>query len=110
MLEELLNKLGRRIRILRKQRNLTQEELSERAQISYKFLGEIERGLKNSSIKTLGKIADAMEISLAELLYFPANHDPQTERIKNEIFGLITNRDIPNLKKTLKILEAYFEE
>jgi len=110
-LEELLKKLGRKIRILREQRNLTQEELSERAQISYKFLGEIERGLKNSSIKILGQIADAMGISLAELFYFPSSdEDPQKETIKNEIFGLIANRDIPNLKKALKILEAYFEE
>ncbi len=110
MLEELLKKLGRKIRILREQGNLTQEELSERAQISYKFLGEIERGLKNSSIKILGQIADAMGISLAELFYFPSDGDQEKERIKNEIFGLIANCDIPNLKKALKILVAYFEE
>lgn len=41
--------LGKRIRTLRRLKTLTQEELGEKAGLSYKFVGEIERGEVNPS-------------------------------------------------------------
>ena len=41
--------LGRRLRALRKLRDLTQEELGERARVSAKFIGLVERGQANPS-------------------------------------------------------------
>ncbi|NHN29545.1 helix-turn-helix domain-containing protein [Paenibacillus agricola] len=39
--------IGERIRITRKQRGLTQEELGERAQLKYSYIGAAERGTRN---------------------------------------------------------------
>ncbi len=45
--------LGQRIRALRKERNQTLETLAEAADIGFVYLGEIERGIKMPSLKTL---------------------------------------------------------
>jgi len=62
--------LGQRIRAIRKAKGWTQEQLGSKADISYKFIGEIERGQQNPSFDTLVKIADALEIELFDLFRF----------------------------------------
>jgi len=60
--------VGARLREWRRRRGLTQEQLAERAGLSYKFIGEIERGTGNPTIDTLGHLADALGVEPAELL------------------------------------------
>ena len=62
--------LGRRIRALRNARGWTQEKLGVEAGISYKYIGEIERGQQNPSFDTLVKIAAAVKVDLPELFRF----------------------------------------
>ena len=79
--EELL---GKRRRELRKKKGLTQEELGERAGISYKYLGSIERGLENPSFRHLSRIARALGVELSELFQF--HHlEPSRGRLLREI-------------------------
>jgi len=60
--------VGKNIRNLRKARGWSQEELGERADLSYKFVGEVERGSVNPSLESLGGIANALNVEAAELL------------------------------------------
>jgi len=69
--QTLTYKLGVKIRILREAAGLTQERLAEAADISVKFTGYIERGQRSPSIKTLEKIAKALEVAPKELFEFP---------------------------------------
>ena len=62
--------LGRRIRSLRNIKGWTQEELGRQADLSYKFIGEIERGQQNSSFDTLVKIAIALKVEILELFRY----------------------------------------
>jgi len=62
--------LGSRIRTLRKAKGWTQEELGKHADTSYKFLGEIERGVQNPSFSILVKISRALGVPLYELFRF----------------------------------------
>lgn len=62
--------LGRRIRSLRTAKGWTQEKLGEMSGMSYKFIGEIERGQQNPSFDTLVKIAAALKVDLPELFRF----------------------------------------
>ena len=62
--------LGRRIRAIRKAKGLTQEQLGTKADLSYKYVGEIERGQQNPSFDILVKIFDALEIESFELFRF----------------------------------------
>ena len=59
--------LGERLRSVRKQRGLSQERLGERAGLSGKFVGEVERGEKSISVDSLYRIAMALEMPLREL-------------------------------------------
>jgi len=62
--------LGRRIRFLRTAKRWTQEKLRAESGISYKFLGEIERGQQNPSFDILLKIAAALKVDLPEMFRF----------------------------------------
>ena len=46
---------------------MTQEDVAERAGLSYKFIGEVERGSANPSIKTLEGLAAGLGVQLADL-------------------------------------------
>ena len=46
---------------------MTQEDLSERARISVSFLSMIERGERSPHLETLAKLAEALEVRLADL-------------------------------------------
>ena len=59
--------LGCRIRHLRLSGGWTQEELSEMAGLSAKYLGEVERGEKNPTYLVLIQIADAIGIKTKDL-------------------------------------------
>jgi transcriptional regulator with XRE-family HTH domain len=60
--------VGLRIVELRKALRYTQEELAERADISVSFLSMIERARRTPHVKTLAFLADALGISLSQLL------------------------------------------
>lgn len=60
--------LGERVRELRHQRKLSQEALAERASLHWTYVSGIERGRRNPGLNTLGSIAAALRVSLAELV------------------------------------------
>ena len=59
--------LGKRIRVIRELKALSQEELGERASLSYKYLGELERGNVNVGFDSLLKISHALEMPVGDL-------------------------------------------
>ena len=68
-MSDVQTRLGARVRDLRQQRGWTQEALGERAGLSYKFIGEIERGVGNPTIDSIDQIARGFGIDVALLLH-----------------------------------------
>ena len=61
--------LAQIIKELRKKHKISQEELAKQAGITYSTLIKIESGANdNPTIKTMKKIADALDVSLDELV------------------------------------------
>ena len=60
--------LGQRVKKVRLLRELTQEQLAEKADVVNSYVGVIERGEKKASINTLVKIANALNCSVDYLL------------------------------------------
>jgi transcriptional regulator with XRE-family HTH domain len=58
---------GERVRQLRKNRGLSQEDLADRARVHRTYLGGIERGERNPSLKNIASIAGALGVSLSDL-------------------------------------------
>ena len=64
----LLVQLGARIRYLRKEKKMSQLDLSVEANIAKNYISDLERGTRNPTILILNRIAKALEIDLEELL------------------------------------------
>ncbi len=91
--------LGKRIRTLRRKRTFTQEELGEKAGLSYKFVGEIERGEVNPSLDSLVRIANSLDVKVGDL--FPREVD---------IFPQFSPQDLHLIKKALRLLNRTFSK
>lgn len=66
----LIEEFGKRIRQLRTDRSLSQEELSFQTGFHRTYIGMIERGERNISLANMGVFAKAFEITVSELLRF----------------------------------------
>ncbi|WP_081161489.1 helix-turn-helix domain-containing protein [Niastella populi] len=64
----LVKALGDRIRDLRTQQELSQEDLANEADVPLSQIGRIERGENNPTISTLYVIAQALKIDLKVLV------------------------------------------
>ena len=61
---------GERVRELRLARNLSQEGLAFKARMHRTYVGGIERGERNPSLKNIAAIANALGVALPELFSF----------------------------------------
>lgn len=60
--------LGKRVRTLRRTKNMTQEQLAEMLGISASFMGHIERGSRIASLDTLVTLCNVLKVSPHHLL------------------------------------------
>src|SRR5688572_11856688 len=70
--DRLLASLGARIRALRAARGFTLKELAERAELSARFLVQLESGTANVSVRKLAALARPLGTTPADLLAEPA--------------------------------------
>jgi len=108
-MKQILEEFGKRIRELRKQKNLSQEDLAERAGLHYTYIGQVERGKKNPSLKSIEKIAKALDTSLPDLFLFLEKRAPK-DSLKQQILDTIADMDTRTLKLILKVVKAIVEK
>lgn len=109
---EIFKDIGKRIRQIRLQRDLTQEELGERANLHYSYIGQVERGDKIPSLKTLSKIAKALNVSLDYVLEDVKTYEarPDTEAAINELVTMIKTRPAHQIKMLVSVCRTIIEE
>ena len=66
--EEILILFGEKVREIRKEKGLSQEDLAFKADLHRTYIGMIERAEKNITLINIQKIANALEISIDNLL------------------------------------------
>jgi len=69
-MKTIRKQFGERVRKLRLARNLSQEELAFKTSVHRTYLGGIERGERNPSLKNIAAIAKALNVTLAQLFSF----------------------------------------
>src|SRR5690554_1066267 len=107
--------IGRKIKDLRMQKGLTQEELADRAELSKGFISQLERDLTSPSIATLVDILQCLGTSLED---FFANSTPEQVvfkktdyfekkdiELKNEINWIVPNAQKNMMEPILLTLE-----
>jgi transcriptional regulator with XRE-family HTH domain len=68
MATDICVRVGRKIRLLRTEKGWTQQLLADHAQLTREHLSELEGGKKEAGLRTLQRIADALEVTPASLL------------------------------------------
>lgn len=96
--------LGGKIRDLRQQYNLTQEELADRCELTKGYISQLENDLTSPSIATLVDILNALGTTLADFFRDDADEKvvfSQEEYIEKRSDGMVWNWVIPNAQKNM---------
>ena len=83
--------IGEVIRSYRSDRGLSQGDIERRTGLLRCYLSRVENGHTVPSLETLAKIAEAMEISLAD--FFPGTDTPQ-DRATRRVLGELSDEEI----------------
>lgn len=109
-MSDIAKQLGQRIRELRTQQHMSQEELSFKAGISPAHLGQIERALKNPTIDTIAKIAAALDIPIPDLFTMEAvSAAPQNttvSKINAQLLGM-SEEEQKDILRIIRIFRGY---
>ncbi|MBB6454628.1 transcriptional regulator with XRE-family HTH domain [Salirhabdus euzebyi] len=109
MQEKQLSKIiGERIRMMRKAKRLSQEELAHKAGLHPTYIGQLERGEKNATIESVSKVANGLQVNLEEIVRFaqPNDYTTQNETIVQLVHQLykVSEQDQQTILNLIKIL------
>lgn len=90
-----MRRLGPTIRILRTVQELTVLDLSAKTGMSHQFLYNLEAGIRSPSLETLDKIAEALGINSALLLFISDLEDPINKGIMPMVYMHVYNTIVP---------------
>jgi transcriptional regulator with XRE-family HTH domain len=89
--------MASRISEVRKAKGFSQEKLAEKANISTKYLGEVERGESSISAVLLNDISVALNVSISELMQH--DHKDDSELLKKEVTKYINSAKPDTIQK-----------
>lgn len=96
--------IGSRVRLARRNLELTQEEASERCDITASFYGNIERGDKIMSVETLMKISKALNVSTDYILF--GDDRPNGSTVVELVEFLQKNSEPKQFEKYVEIMKT----
>ncbi len=98
---------GERLRAIRKARGLSQEGLAALVGKDHTFIGALERGEQSPRLETLAQIAQALDMSVADLLSFPSTAAPFSypEAAHQKIYGILRDKDADFQDKVVRMIE-----
>ncbi|NCD09846.1 MAG: XRE family transcriptional regulator [Negativicutes bacterium] len=105
----LLELFGKRIRGLRRAKELTQEQLAEIAGISLQNMGEIERGKGNPTLVTVEKLSAALDEDLSSIFDFGSSVLTK-EKAVQELEGLLSGATREQAQAILVVAQIILQE
>ena len=111
MESRLQRDIGLRIRALRRQKAMTQEELGERAGKTAESISNIERGVTMPPLDTLESLVGILEIPLADLFAIAGGDGQNHDRVQLEarLHGLARSLSDRGLEIAVRQIEALTE-
>ena len=100
--------IGNRIKMIRESRNFTREELADKAEISSKFLYEVEKGRKGLSADTLLKISRTLSCSCDYILTGKTFEKEDDEQLL-QMLQRFSDRDRVYAVKLLSLMQEMHE-
>lgn len=71
---------GKRVRQLREQKGISQEQLGFDVGLHRTYIGQIERAEKNITLKNIEKIAKQLDVNISELMDFSKLEDDNDQK------------------------------
>ncbi|MBO8429779.1 helix-turn-helix transcriptional regulator [Spirochaetes bacterium] len=68
--KDLEKRFGAKLAYIRKAKKLSQMKLAEKVDMNFNYIGQIERGEANVTIKTMKVLADALDVEVKMLFDF----------------------------------------
>ncbi|MBI3814001.1 MAG: helix-turn-helix transcriptional regulator [Nitrospinae bacterium] len=69
-MDKLAQRLGARIKQIRKTAKITQEKLAEKTELSVEYISRLERGVSQPSFKTLSIMAERLNVDIKDFFDF----------------------------------------
>ena len=101
---------GENLRKLRKEANLTQDELSEKLEISQKHLSKIETGSQFASAQLISKITNVLEINPSQLFEVLDENTPMKELVNKITSKVTTNLRLEINKQNMILYDRLHQE
>lgn len=95
--------IGKKIRQIRLEHDLSQEELSEKIEISPRHMCTIENGKSFPSIETFVKIAKALDIDINKFFNLSVDN---TDVLRDEIYDMVQMSSVSELRLIKDIIIA----
>lgn len=99
--------IGQSIRKYRKQKKLTLLQLAEMIDVSDSFIGQIERGRNKPSLETVVNIANALEVSVDDLLYYNLEAQNTNDYFLKKVSALTKNLSPGKKDAVLQCIELF---
>lgn len=64
----ITQRFGEKVRSIRREQQLSQDELADQCGLHRTYIGAVERGERNITLINAEKIADALQVNLSELV------------------------------------------
>lgn len=113
MPDDIEKLIGAQIARIRKEREITQEQLAESVDVATETISRLERGVSVPSLKTLEKITWALHTSLRDLLDFEHPLKPKdvfSEQELAKVITLLKTRSKEDIKMGYQFLKNLFEQ
>ncbi len=112
------NLIGRRIKEIRREKNMSQAVLAELADLSVTYISQIECAARHPSLESIIKISDSLEVTADRLLYGNLKHNySEYEKEFCEMISDCNNTEkkiifetVLALKKILKLNKNYNQQ
>jgi transcriptional regulator with XRE-family HTH domain len=108
MLENVVRKVGRRIRELRQKKHWSQEKLAEEARLHRTYIGQVDRGEKSIGVENLFRIASAQGLmaSTPEESWRPRSGGSRQSGIdlRDDFDSLPTNAQLKRIDAALETI------
>lgn len=102
-----MKSIGRNIASFRKQAGLTQEELSERLNVTSQAVSKWENDLSYPDLETTSKLAQVLHVTVDELLNgrteVPISTNADADRIARRILAIRVNTNLPDMNASVVV-------
>lgn len=108
-LDKIESIIGKRIRNQRRRLGYSQDALAKKIDLFPTYIGQIERGERKASLRTILKIANALEMPLEVLFENIIQNENHIDTISSQCYELVDSLELKEQKSILKLLQEIIE-